>query len=173
MLLAGRCLQAILVVVINFSVLVCLPVSFVAMANNLIPVVTILLSYMIFNEQIKPLDQFFMLISFTGVTIVAVCYPETRQASFPLWAVLACLCVPILSSFGSIMTKKMENLHCLTISSYINPLLTSFVFVYILVSGTLDETMDLAFNLDHKCIFCLSFIGIGTVLMQVFRFKAL
>ena len=70
--LALRSIQATLQILIMFTVIKYLSLVFVGMAQNLTPLVTIIMSYFATGERLKLIDLILIFVTFVGVSCITV-----------------------------------------------------------------------------------------------------
>ena len=114
--------------IINYSVTKYLPLTLIAIVNNMGPLVTIVLAFFILKERIKSFEVVMILLTLVGVlTVVIFTDPNTEDsssasASTTLMIVLytALFLNPFLVAGGSISMRKMKKFHDATVSFYLN-----------------------------------------------------
>lgn len=68
--LAIRSGQACLLILIQFTIVKYLSLIYVGVAQNLTPLITVIMAYFMTGEQIKTIDVFMIMIAFAGVTMI-------------------------------------------------------------------------------------------------------
>ncbi|CDW77318.1 membrane protein [Stylonychia lemnae] len=137
-----RCVQGVVMFPLLMIAVKYLPLVFIALASNMAPLFTALLSYLIIREKLKPLDISVLLISFVGVIILITGAPDTKnepqqnQIGIGLMTVLF-FAIPIMGSINSINQHSMRDFNDFTTGTYVNLiLLVLFVpYIYIFEDG--------------------------------------
>ena len=113
--------------IINYSVTKYLPLTMIAIVNNMGPLVTIVLAFFILKERIKAFEIVMIFLTVAGVLVVVIfAEPQsdesTADASSTLMIVLYCalFCNPVLTAGGSISMRKMKKFHEAVVSFYLN-----------------------------------------------------
>jgi len=70
--LAVRSIQATVLVLIMFTIVKYLSLVYIGLAQNLTPLVTVIMSYFATGERLKLLDLFLIFITFVGVTCITI-----------------------------------------------------------------------------------------------------
>ena len=70
-----RCAQNSLFILIQFTIVKYLSLIYIGLATNMTPLFTIIISYVLTGEKLKPTDIGLILISFVGVTFITLGQP--------------------------------------------------------------------------------------------------
>jgi drug/metabolite transporter (DMT)-like permease len=115
---------------------------YVGLAGNFVPLLTIVLSRCFLGEQISKVDKIVILISVIGVGTITygkIMKSELEEKdkkvdkSIPIFALIGLLSLPLLSSAGAILMRKMKGLHWLTLTLYLNICLITICSSFMLV----------------------------------------
>ena len=124
-----RSCQSALGNIINFSVTKYLPLTFIAIINNLSPLIVVVLAFFILKERIKGFEIAMIVMTVIGVLIVVIFQdPAAAEASGqeeagPVLNVILYIALfinPFLSAGGSIAMRKMKKFHLAVVSWYNN-----------------------------------------------------
>lgn len=67
-----RCAQGTITNVINFTCTKYIPISIIGIVNNLVPVITVILSYFFLGERLKLIEIIFLLLSVGGILTIII-----------------------------------------------------------------------------------------------------
>ena len=117
--------QATLLILIQFTIAKYLSLVYIGLAQNITPLVTVVMSFYMTGERIKRLDLALIFVTFIGVTLVTLGFAQDDDLNkdIPLLASIGAFSVPFLLSYGNILMSKMKGLDENTVSLYINPTL--------------------------------------------------
>ena len=139
-----RTIQGTATNIINYSTAKFLPLTIIAIVNNMAPMLTVVLAYLILKERIKGFE-----IVMIGLTIAAVVTvvvgenPESTTGQPKASTVMTYLLYgalflnPFLTAGGSISMRKMKKFHEAVVSWYLNwgVLITSLIIIFAMGSG--------------------------------------
>ena len=122
-----RSIQGSCTNIINYSVTKYLPLTLIAIVNNMGPLVTVILAYFLLKERIKRTEIIILILTVGGVVeVVSTGDPQESTAASSISKTLliimySCLfCNPILVAGGSIVMRKMKKFHPAVVSFYLN-----------------------------------------------------
>ena len=124
--LSFRTVQGALTNIISYSSTKYLPLTVIAIINNLGPLATVILAYIILKERLKAFEMVVMLISLGTVITFSLFDSDDKGADksnppLPMWALYVALGFnPVLSSGGTIAMRKMKKFHEAVVSWYLN-----------------------------------------------------
>ena len=137
------------------------PLVYIGLGGNLVPLITVFLSYLFLGEIINKFDKIAIFISIIGVGVITTAKFEAQSGQSdkkmqhdhtPILGVLGLFMLPLLSSSGAILMRKMKGLHWLTLTIYLNMFL-------ILVSGSIlyyqGASLDYIWKFDSFDWFCI------------------
>jgi len=137
-----RSIQGSATNIINYSVTKYLPLTIIAIVNNMGPMLTVILAYFILKERLRLFDVVMLVLTIGGVLLVVIYEQpdEESQSTSQLWLYImygALFFNPILVSGGSISMRKMKKFHEAVVSFYLNwsILLSSLAVMLIMRSG--------------------------------------
>lgn len=114
--------------IINYSVTKYLPLTMIAIVNNLGPPITVLVAFIVLKERVKKFEILMLTLTVIGIMIVVVGgasgesdqgLPQINKTTkYILYGVL--FFNPILSAFGTISMRKMKKFHEAVVSFYLN-----------------------------------------------------
>ena len=116
--------------------------TYIGIAQNLTPIITVFMSYFMVGEKIKCIDVLMILIGLVGVTLVTYGFTqkqELKEHSPPLLATIGAFSIPFLLSLGNITMSKMKGLDENTVSLYMNPSLMVIMAIYMRYEGHTAE----------------------------------
>ena len=116
--------------------------TYIGIAQNLTPIITVFMSYFMVGEKIKCIDVLMTLIGLVGVTLVTYGFTqkqELKEHSPPLLATIGAFSIPFLLSLGNITMSKMKGLDENTVSLYMNPSLMVIMAIYMRYEGHTAE----------------------------------
>lgn len=130
--------------IINYSVTKFLPLTMIAIVNNLGPPITVLMAFIVLKERIKKFEMLMILMTVAGILIVVIFGQNDPNSGQPqiststryiFFGVL--FFNPFLSAFGTISMRKMKKFHEAVVSFYLNwsILLSSLAVILILGNG--------------------------------------
>lgn len=176
--LVFRSIQGTMTNIINYSVTKYLPLTMIAIVNNMGPLVTLVLAYLILKERIKRFEILMIVLTVAGVLVVVIfADPNASDSSTTTtsttfkYVLYGCLfCNPILVAGGSISMRKMKKFHEAVVSFYLNWSI-----------GLTSLVMVLALGLDFKVIAQFDWVswllsvgtGLTALTSQTCRFIAL
>ena len=115
-----------------------LPLTIIAIINNLQPLLTVVLAYMILKEKIKKFEVVMITLSVGAVIVFSVfgAGSETKSESpIPIWIYYAALGVnPFLAAGATVAMRKMKKFHEAVVSWYLNWCLLATSLAVILIS---------------------------------------
>lgn len=140
--LVFRSMQGTLTNIINYSVTKYLPLTLIAIVNNMGPLIAVILAFFILKERLKCFELLMICLTVVGVFIVVFFQnPDqsttSAQASQALTYVLYGLMFinPILTAGGTISMRKMKKFHEAVVSFYLNLSIGVTSLVLVLVMG--------------------------------------
>ena len=170
--LIKRSLQGCCLILVQFTIVKHLSLVYIGLAQNIAPLVTIVLSYFMIGEQLKRSDFLMIGITFVGVTLITFGFDEKAEVDgdAPLLAKLGAFCIPLLLSYGNILMRQMAGLGENTVSLYLNFFLTLAMLGYTNIQGlSLDFLKELG-PLDWALAVVVS---VNSVVAQTLKFIAL
>jgi len=89
-----------------------LPLVLVSIVANLVPLVTAVLSYFILREKLNSIEKVGIVVSFVGVAIMITGKNKNSGVnhSYPLYAIVALLIIPITGSLIQILLRNIRHL---------------------------------------------------------------
>lgn len=135
--LAIRSGQACLLILIQFTIVKHLSLIYIGVAQNITPLVTVIMSYFMTGEQISAINVLMIIITFCGVTMITYGFNQQKWDGEkpPLLATLGAFSIPFLLSLGNITMSKMKGLDENTVSLYMNPFLGLVMFFVMYFKG--------------------------------------
>ena len=126
--LVFRSIQGTMTNIINYSVTKYLPLTMIAIVNNMGPLVTLVFAYFLLKERIKRFEILMIALTVAGVLVVVISADPsasdsstTATSSTFKYVLYGCLfCNPILVAGGSISMRKMKKFHEAVVSFYLN-----------------------------------------------------
>jgi len=177
--LCKRAIQGSLLVFVQFSVAKYLSLVYIGLAQNIAPLVTIVMSYFMIGEKLKPIDIFLIIITCAGVTLITLGFGHTKaelnevdDAQAPLLAKLGALTVPFLLSYGNILMSKLKGLNENTVSLYMNPA-TAVLMIMLTYAEGLDFAIFGEARFDRFAWAIMIGISVLSVVTQTLKFVAL
>lgn len=176
--LVFRSVQGTLTNIINYSTAKFLPLTIIAICNNMGPLIALVLAFVILKERIKRFEVLMIVLSVCGILTVVLGGNDSTasdtgaEAGSALTVVLwTCLFInPFLTAGGSIAMRKMKKFHEAVVSFYLNWSIgiSSLLMIFLLGLG-FEEIA--AFDWQSW----LLSVGTGFfgVTSQTLRFKAL
>ena len=134
--------------IINYSVTKFLPLTMIAIVNNLGPPITVLCCFLILKEKLKLFEMIMVALTVAAILVVVIGGTDgsdqteqaedeaiSRTTTFILFGIL--FINPFLSALGTISMRKMKKFHEAVVSWYLNWSigLTSLIVVLIMGSG--------------------------------------
>ena len=172
-----RSSQGAITNIINYSVTKFLPLTMIAIVNNLGPPITVLMAFLVLKERIKKFEVLMILLTVSGILIVVLFgeadpnseQPDITQSTrYILFGIL--FFNPFLSAFGTISMRKMKKFHEAVVSFYLN---WSIGFTSLAVILILNQGFEPIAKFDWVS-WLLSFgTGLTGVSSQTARFIAL
>jgi len=107
--------------------------TYIGIAQNLTPILTVIMAYFMVGEKIKSIDVLMIIIGFGGITMVTYGFvqkQEMKEHSPPLLATIGAFTIPFLLSLGNITMSKMKGLDENTVSLYMGPSLAILMAIY-------------------------------------------
>ena len=126
--LITRSAQGSITNIVNYSVTKFLPLTMIAIVNNMAPPITVLLAFCLLKEKIKKFEMLMLAMTVSGILIVVVGgTSESSADGLPVISHSTKLILygilffnPILSAFGTISMRKMKKFHEAVVSFYLN-----------------------------------------------------
>ena len=172
-----RTFQGTITNIINYSVTKYLPLTLIAIVNNMSPLICVVLAFFILKEKIKGFEIVMIVLTVAGVLTVVVFqnateasdYPQTSKAlEYGLYTAL--FINPLLTAGGSISMRKMKKFHEAVVSWYLNWGIGLSSLLLVLILG---EGFEVIGNFDWVS-WLLSFgTGLFALTSQTARFMAL
>ena len=124
-----RSTQGALTNIINYSVTKFLPLTMIAIVNNLGPPITVFLAFLVLKERLKGFEIIMIALTVAGILTVVVGGESTdssdtglpdisKSTRYIMYGVL--FFNPFLSAFGTISMRKMKKFHEAVVSWYLN-----------------------------------------------------
>jgi drug/metabolite transporter (DMT)-like permease len=115
--------------IVNYTVTKFLPLTMIAIVNNLGPPVTVLMAFIVLKERVKKFEILMITLTVAGILTVVVGGEQdpstqdgmptiTKTTRYILYGVL--FFNPFLSAFGTISMRKMKKFHEAVVSFYLN-----------------------------------------------------
>jgi len=107
--------------------------TYIGIAQNLTPILTVIMAYFMVGEKIKSIDVLMIIIGFGGITMVTYGFvqkQEMKEHSLPVIATIGAFTIPFLLSLGNITMSKMKGLDENTVSLYMGPSLAILMAIY-------------------------------------------
>ena len=122
-------------------------VVYIGFTGNVTPLFTVLFSVMLLGEKLKTHVKFIFFFAFIGALLISLGiyykYQQklkiNRNATVPILAYLAVISVPVLSSSGNILMRKMKKTHWMTLNIYTNGFNIFFCLFVIAVNQGYDN----------------------------------
>lgn len=113
--------------IINYSVTKYIPLTLIAIVNNMSPLICVILAFFILKERVKGFEILMIVLTVAGIFVVVLFEnpdptDQTSQVSNTMKYVLyGCLLAnPFLTAGGSISMRKMKKFHEAVVSWYLN-----------------------------------------------------
>ncbi|TNV77077.1 hypothetical protein FGO68_gene5109 [Halteria grandinella] len=152
-----RVLVGILLLICVYTSIKYLPLVYIALSQNMSPLLTALLSYLFLKKGLNILDTLVLLVSFGGVALLITgaqySGPQTsvEQSVSLVLPIFTMLMIPVLSAFSSIQLRQMRQLSDYTLGSYLS---ISMVVIYgpmvflssqgfVLIMGIMNTCMNI------------------------------
>ena len=145
---------------------------YIGLAQNVTPLVTVFMSYIMTGEKLKSSDIYLIIVTFIGVTLITAGYrePVEKQSQPPTLAIVGAFLIPFLLSYGNILMSKMKGLNENTVSLYMNPSLSIIMYAYL---WSADIDLVIFKTLGAADWILIVFFSINTVIVQTLKFIAL
>lgn len=115
--------------ILNYICAKNLPLVIISVVNNLTPLLTLFLCFILLKEKITKTDVVYMIIAFlTTIPIVSGNFNDNKTTGFLYILALFFNC--FLTSSGTITMREMRNLHEYVVSFYLN--LTLLISSYLI-----------------------------------------
>ena len=150
-----------------------LSLVYVGLAQNVAPLVTAVMRFFWTGERLKMKDVFMLFITFIGVSLITIGYEyhdEKLHKKVPIVAALGAFAIPFLLSYGNILMSTMKGLHDNTVSLYMNPFMSVFMFGWMFATG-LPFSIYLKWGIVDWVL--LLYFSVNTVAHQTLKYKAL
>lgn len=170
-----RGFQATLLICIQFTIVKYLSLIYIGIAQNITPLVTIVMSYYMTGEVLKTSDIVMIFVTFAGVSLITIGFnydtaSKNTHGQVPLFAQVGAFSIPFVLAFGNILMSTMKGLHENTVSLYINPTLAVVMYITMRQQGY-DSSIFSTF--DWLDWLLTVFFSINVVLVQTLKFMAL
>ena len=171
-----RTVQGAYTTIIGYALTKYLNLTILAIVDNLVPLFTIILAYMILKEKLKSFELTIMLLSLVSVLLFSIFTNGTddgsrAKSSIPLWVLYAALAsTPLLNAGGNIAMRKMKKFHEAVVSWYLAWSIGIISVTIVLISG---EGFEIFTTFDWRSWVLMAIVGILAVFSQTTRFKAL
>ena len=122
-----RSMQGCFSSIINFSATACVPLTMISIINNMSPLVTLILAFIILKERIKCFEVVMIVLLVSGIIVVVVFADgEAADSSSNIsqtlvWIIYGALLLnPFMVAGGAIAMRKMKKFHDAVVSWYLN-----------------------------------------------------
>ena len=142
--LIARTVLGVAINSINYALTRYLPLSYLAIAVNMGPFVTLILAYFILHERITAFDVTMITLTIAGILVVITQReadpgeePQQPQLSKvgTIFLYIGLVVMPVCSAGGNIAMRKMQKFHDAVVSWYLSSALLGFSLLVILVTG--------------------------------------
>ena len=141
--LVFRSMQGTLTNVINFTVAKYLPLTLIAIVNNMGPLIAVILAFFLLKERLKCFELQMIFFTLIGVFVVVFFQDPaeeestTNQLGTALTYVLYIVMFlnPFLTAGGTIAMRKMKKFHEAVVSFYLNSSIAVTSFLLVLTFG--------------------------------------
>ena len=142
--LVARTLLGVAINSINYGIARYLPLSYLAIAVNMGPFVTLILAYFMLHERITVFDVTMITLTVAGILVVisqreVETDEEQQQPQLSkvgtIFLYLGLVIMPVCSAGGNIAMRKMQKFHDAVVSWYLSWALLCFSLFVILVTG--------------------------------------
>lgn len=175
--LISRVIQGLVLMVCIFNSIKYFPLVFVSLISNLTPLLTALLSLLLFKVGLSMLDTCILLLSFVGVTVLITggnkkTQPDLDQNESLLVPTIMLILIPILSSSVTLFIRHLRAISEITVGSLMtfSILLIYGPLIYITDSYSTKVILE-SFTINDYVLGIL--IGITSSIVQITKVKAL
>ena len=172
--LTFRSIQGSLTNIINYNNAAYLPMTIIAIVNNMSPLIAVVLAYFILKEKLKCFEILMIVLTLAGICVVVIFGGSSETATTStLITVLLYITLainPFLTAGGTIVMRKMKKFHDATVSWYLNwsILISSLIAIF-----ALREGFQTIIDFDWVSWLLSAGTGLAAVSSQTLRFKAL
>ena len=172
--LVFRSVQGALTNAILFGTTKYLPITVIAIINNLQPLVTVVLAYMLLKETIRKFEVLMVILSVCAVIVFSVSGAGEQakaESNLPIWVYYMVLGFnPFLASGGTIAMRKMKKFHEAVVSWYLGWTLLLMSLAVVLIGR---QGFEVFFNFSWQSWVVLLCMGLLDPVSKTSRFKAL
>ena len=167
----------------RYSIIKYMSLVYISLIGYITPVVVVFMSYLTIGEQFKCLDLFLLLISFVGVCLIGIGFHDKHfkehkddekadlaNEAPPLWALIGCLLLPLMSSTSRILLRTMNKMHENTTSLYNNPMIAIVMFIVMTWQG---HSLSYYCELKYFDYILFLFVSSNQVFNQVIKFLSM
>lgn len=172
-----RSMQGVFSNVINFSATACVPLTMISIINNMSPLVTLVLAFIILKERIKFFEIVMIVLLVSGIIVVVVSADgEAADSSSNIsqtlvWVIYGALVMnPFMIAGGAIAMRKMKKFHDAVVSWYLNLSLGLLSVTACLVGGFFFAPVA---NFDWVSWLLIILCGFFALSSQTCRFMGL